>query len=42
MPDLLSDVIIGDDLLEHHKSVTFQFNGKLPKLGSSSQIPTII
>ena len=35
MPDLMSDVIIGDDLLERHNSVTFRFNGKLPNLISS-------
>ena len=40
MPDLVSDVIIGDDLLERHNSVTFQFNGKLPNLVISSIMPT--
>ena len=40
MPDLVCDVIIGDDLLERHKSVTFQFNGKLPNLVVSSIMPT--
>ena len=39
MPDLVSDAIIGDDLLERHNSVTFRFNGKLPNLVSSSTMP---
>ena len=40
MPDLVSDVIIGDDLLERHNSMTFQFNGKLPNLVISLIMPT--
>ena len=32
MPNLICDAIIGDDLLQQHKSVTFKFQGKLPKL----------
>ena len=40
MPDLVSDVIIGDDLLERHNSLTFRFNGKLPNLVISSIMPT--
>ena len=40
MLDLVSDVIIGDDLLERHNSVTFRFNGKLPNLVISSIMPT--
>ena len=40
MPDLVSDVVIGDDLLERHNSVTFRFNGKLPNLVISLIMPT--
>ena len=40
MPDLVSDVIIGDDLLERYNNVTFRFNGKLPNLVISSIMPT--
>ena len=32
MPNLICDAIIGDDLLQQHKSVTFKFQGKLPEL----------
>ena len=32
MPILICDAIIGDDLLQQHKSVTFKFQGKLPEL----------
>ena len=32
MPNLSCDAIIGDDLLQQHKSITFKFQGKLPEL----------
>ena len=32
MPNLICDAIIGDDLLQQHKSVTFKFQDKLPEL----------
>ena len=32
MPNLICDAIIGDDLLQQHKSVMFEFQGKLPEL----------
>ena len=32
MPNLICDAIIGNDLLQQHKSVTFKFQGKLPEL----------
>ena len=32
MCSLICDAIIGDDLLQQHKSVTFKFQGKLPEL----------
>ena len=32
MPNLICDTIIGDDLLQQHKSVTFKFHDKLPEL----------
>ena len=32
MPNLICEPIIGDDLLQQHKSVTFKFRGKLPQL----------
>ena len=32
MPNLIADSIIGDDLLQQHKSVTFNFDGKRPEL----------
>ena len=32
MPNLICDAIIGDDLLQQDKSVTFKFQGKLPEL----------
>ena len=39
MPDLVSDIIIDDELLERHNSVSFQFNGKLPNIVISSIMP---
>ena len=41
MPDLASDVIIGNALFEQHKSVTFKFNGKLPNLVVSLILPIV-
>ena len=32
MTNLICDAIIGDDLLQQHKSVTIKFQGKLPEL----------
>ena len=32
MPNLICSAIIGDDLLQQPKSVTFKFQGKLPEL----------
>ena len=32
MPNLICDAIIGDDLLQQHKSLTFKFQGKLSEL----------
>ena len=32
MPNLICNAIIGDDLLQQHKSVMFKFQGKLPEL----------
>ena len=36
MPNLICEPIIGDDLLQQHKSVTFKFRGKLPELAVST------
>ena len=40
MPNLIADSIIGDDLLQQHKSVTFNFDGKRPELNVSATMPT--
>ena len=40
MSDLLADSIIGDDILQQHKSVTFKFGGRKPELQVSSIMPT--
>ena len=39
MPNLIADAIIGDDILQQHKSVTFKFEGSLPELFVSSIMP---
>ena len=40
MKNLVSDVIIGEDILKLHKSVTFHFNGTKPALNLCSILPT--
>ena len=40
MPDFLPHVIIGNNLLNRHNCVTFRFNGKLPNLAISLNMPT--
>ena len=32
MPNLICDAIIGDNLLQQHKSIKFKFQGKLPEI----------
>ena len=32
MPNLICDAIIGDNLLQQHKSIMFKFQSKLPEL----------
>ena len=39
MSNSVADAIIGDDLLQRHKSVIFKFEGNLPKLCISSVMP---
>ena len=39
MPNSVADAIIGDDLLQQHKSVTFKLEGNLPELCISSVMP---
>ena len=40
MPNLIADSIIGDDVLQQHKSVTFRFGGKKPDVFVSAVMPT--
>ena len=40
MPNLIADSIIGDDLLQQHKSVTFHFGGNRSELNVSAIMPT--
>ena len=40
MSNLIADSIIGDDLLQQHKSVTFEFRGKKKELHISTIMPT--
>jgi len=40
MSDLIADSIIGDDILQQHKSVTFNFGGIKPELQVSAIMPT--
>ena len=40
MSNLIAESIIGDDLLQQHKSVTFEFRGKKKELYISTIMPT--
>ena len=40
MAKLIADSIIRDNLLQQHKSVTFQFGGKKSEVFVSSVLPT--
>ena len=40
MSNLIADSIIGDDLLQQHKSITFEFRGKKKELHISTNMPT--
>ena len=40
MSNLIANSIIGDDLLQQHKSVTFKFRGKKKELHISTIMPT--
>ena len=42
MLNLICDAIIGDDLLQQHKNVTFKFQGKLPELVISTIMSFVI
>ena len=40
MSNLIADLIIGDDLLQQHKSVTFEFPGEKKEFYISTNMPT--